>query len=203
MIGDILVKVAKRELLTPQEELEIRMWGDAVESGNIFIAGMQTWNSDISANALRAFSGEFQRQPFSLASSIGFAASVPSSDLYTSATYNSSEYDELRGFTSGSTTFRVPFMGKYSFSVFSKWEANANSLRKLEVFVYGRGHIGGHQYAHCSESEPATVFFYEEASVPSGALININVSQKSGSTLACEGSAVIRLIRNHDADGYS
>jgi len=71
MIGSILAKLGRGELLSPMEQKQIELWGDRTEIQGSFIAGIQTGQSDINVDEIMAKSGSFEIQPLN-ASYYGF-----------------------------------------------------------------------------------------------------------------------------------
>lgn len=206
MIGDLLIRVAKKEPLSEQDKQYLRLWMNQAESNNIFVNGTQNGQGDIYADNVNALSGEFTFPPYGLSSKIIFEATVPSGTPGSvNVTFTEKVYDELGGFTALSNYFRVPFRAKYQFGVFVDWQPYSGGYRTHSLGVYGRGNIvevSGRD--HSSEAESLTTSGSEEASVPSGALMLVTCTIPNiGVPLTCTGTFTARLLRTHDGDGYS
>lgn len=207
MIGDLLVKLATQKPLSEIEKQSLILDINQAAGNNVFLNSIQNGQGDIYADRINALSGYFRYPPVGLSSKIRFTVTVPSGTPGTSlVTFTEKVYDELNGFTASSNYFRVPFRGKYQFSVFVDWGVHNGEYRSHFLGVYGRGNIvevGGR--AHSSEAEPLTTRGSEEASVPSGALMMITCQIPNiGVSLDCTGTFIARLIRSHDgADGFS
>lgn len=206
MIGDLLVKIAKREPLSENDKDFLKLRLNQAEINNVFINSAQNGQGDIYANRINSLSGEFRYPPYGLSSKIKFEATVPSGPGTQNVTFTQKVYDELGGFTASSNYFRIPFRAKYQFSIFIDWQPYNGGYRQHSLGVYGRGNIvevGGRE--HSSEAEPITTIGSEEASVPSGALMMITCSIPNlGVSLDCTGTFTARLIRTHDGmDGFS
>lgn len=206
-IGDLLVKVAKKEPMSETDKRHLQTTMNRLELDNAFINSLQDGRGNIYADNINAVSGVFRYAPYGLSSKIKFSVTVPSGTPgAATVTFTEKVYDELNGFTASSNYFRIPFRAKYQLSVFVDWEPYSGEYRSHVLYVLNRGNVvevGGRE--HSTEAEPLVTSGSEEASLPQGSFITVVCSIPNlGVSLDCTGSLTVRLIRTHDgADGFS
>lgn len=199
-IGNLLAKISRGEILQPLELEELRLWGNTAREADEYVKTLQNGQARLNIDAVTAQSGEFKYAPAGLSSFVSFSKSAIVTATPTNVDFTTSSYDELRGF-SVSTTFKIPFTGKYEVKIFAGWGATTGGgYRQVKLLNVGYGYMEEYDSQHSSVNANLTNVVRGEASLVGGSNISIEVTQSSGGNLTCSGRMSIRLIRNYDGD---
>lgn len=206
MIGDILKKIADGISLSENEIQMLRLMGNQLEINNAFILGLQNGTGTITTGHIRAMSGEFRYPPIGIGSSVYFkrdilVGKVPDATETMGVFYGGARYDDLRGYTGNSTTFRIPYSGKYSVNIQVRWDTKLGGARQVKLLNVGYGYMYEYDSRHSSSgSNGVTNFVIGEASLVGGSDVSVELYQTSGVDVGCYGTMSIRLLRNYDGD---
>lgn len=133
-IGDILLKVSRNQDLTPQEQEELRFWGNLTQSNNSFIGGLQNGGSEVFANSISA---NDINVGFATYSNLGVSLTTEVSTANNAETLVSGYIKNNAGFGYAdqipyTTSFvTIPATGTYYINAFVQFASNSTGLRKI------------------------------------------------------------------------
>lgn len=207
MIGDILVKLANGIELSGTDIQSLRLAGNQIEANNAFVLGLQNGTGTISARHIRALSGEIRYPPIGIGSSVYFArdatrvSTVPTATETMGVFYGGARYDDLRGYSANSTTFRIPYSGKYLVNLHARWNTALGGARQVKLLNVGYGYMPEYDSRHSSSSSNGvTNMVVGEVSLVGGSNISVELYQTSGGNIGVYGTMSIRLLKNFDGD---
>lgn len=194
-LGDIWLKVAKNQLLTPQEEEFLRLSGRDTQMNNAFTAGIKNGTSNIDINEISVKKILVGKDQYS-----GIAAryyydnlSVPTS-TYTDVPSWTAEYADF-GFTTSGSSIIIPQKGVYQIVINSWWNANGTGYRDMGTKINGSA-TSPFDNAAGNGAVLTYLSGIDELDYEAGDAIKITVYQTSGGNLVMGAAWVIlRKIR--------
>lgn len=206
MIGQILAKLGRNEILNRDELQYIEIWGNATESQLSYVDGLQEGHVDVYANNIHARTGYFDTPARGLSGRFTGVSPTVATATVTMMNFTGAYKVSPRFGTVPTAAINIPFTGKWRLEAFISFETHATGYRRARFHVIDP-ELGGGSVADAVQVAAVTggftSFMYNtEASFDLFEQVQLGVYQTSGEALSCTASMRLTHLGPKDGEGW-